>query len=1631
MAKKITVNNTFDGGLVADLSAMNNPKNTLSSALNMEIITVGDNQYILQNQRGNTNKNIFNEIMDLGSYYNIDDGITYPFIPQGVKVFNNIAYIIAGAFKVDDNDKAEFLAGTVGTFPSPVWEDLNDPDIGVSKLEEVFRPLHNFATSDALDDYTKPFVSKLFALTKHKYIDIVLQGTYDGSVNIIFTDDSNKIRIINSRFKNTKLNVIYKIAERRGVKDSNVYNDGDWERISLIQNAAYPITVTGPTVGVGGVLKGGGYRYFLKYVSQEGNATDIIYESPLIPIANGSLGITKSQASDKKVSFALSGLDKSYAGIRVYFAIFDGYPTATTETYKIDYLYSYNGDETTLVVVHTGLESVTAVDIAEINTSFSPVDTVRSVEIISDRLALAGVTSSLPEEELTVMEAAAKSITIWEDTEQIDTDYSDPETAANKVGYWRGEVYELAVVFKMLNKGDAPAFPLTGLDNFDNVLDTNEFTWPNYDQAELDTVAAAVDGFSTPNLINHKGIFRTSELGGTSDAGTEQTVGQIYDVNTDGVGLRTLTYLKCYVGGLLDFSMAIGDKTIFLKDIVTGYKIVRRRRIKNVLMQGMSCPTLKAPSRKNGPINLYFITNDDGNENHASDNIHSRFTMPHCPLGYKYLTGADARIWGRPSIGLNTRFETAFQFLPIDAAPEDPKTKTTIGPEVFNTVFAPQPTQLLSMVGTEVSNLIAGAVGQLLEISDGRQYQHTLNTSTELSDTMHLAFYSVELELNQQVILESLTGTSPAIHIQNARLNTNTGPGGPVVEPMSPLGVTTSRVAYSGVPLRNPTPFNERIESDNLLEVDQGTYTTSDQARETPQNAIIRIASKISYNTTFTEVAGEDTKLLFVSDGTSSYTQDSFTSKIDRTFGVPQYATGVIAAYYRREIDPDIRTDIYNYIRSNTNYTGIQGGFGQNRVLDFPARNYYVENPTQDNDRSVAYIPVALLTQSYSSYIGITIKSPSIPSIYYNNVVHAGPTAPTFNGEFETEGSGQNNDATSILRYRGVPLVANESIVNLGHLTNVFSSSTGRWKKDDIKDIFKYDSSSPYFLCTDQKALPLVNTASIDVWRGDGFISRIFKRITYKSGVGATAATPEDAALYGIGVTDFLLHNYVKDNRPVSYFKDKGRNLYDVGQIIELAHYSNINGDIRSVDLDTTTADKTLLGYDKDFYPNREQMMGDSRPDSIVYNHGYTGDQYIIPYFKIEETAAILATEFPNRILLSEKNQSQDFENSFRDLRGFNSRDYGIEYGPITKIVNVNGMLLSIHYDGILGIGVDEKTLVAEGSDVFVNTAEALSTKAITFSSKLGSRHAESICSVESAVLGVDYLKNTVWLFNGKDVVPISDFAVLTIIKAYKEDIETGSFTTGSRELYEPRVYTTFDNVKKTFYISYVAERADPEGDRKHYLVGTLSYNLLTQKWVSERSDGNKFAMYINSDMYTTGLAEGEYLLGQIWKEDALFNPRIPGMEREHMRCKFRGQDYNHSFEITVNDYSTVEKILENLRLICNKSVPIQVIYETSGDVNDAAINIWGEHAKTTITQQTITTRNNSGRNYLRLGILDENAYYKNSNLFIEVGKVGFTRADANNKRIRDKHIRIKFIYTGNNKTMIQGIVSTLGISYN
>jgi hypothetical protein len=174
--------------------------------------------------------------------------------------------------------------------------------------------------------------------------------------------------------------------------------------------------------------------------------------------------------------------------------------------------------------------------------------------------------------------------------------------------------------------------------------------------------------------------------------------------------------------------------------------------------------------------------------------------------------------------------------------------------------------------------------------------------------------------------------------------------------------------------------------------------------------------------------------------------------------------------------------------------------------------------------------------------------------------------------------------------------------------------------------------------------------------------------------------------------------------------------------------------------------------------------------------------------------------------------------------------------------------------------------------------------------------------------------------------------------------------------------------------------------------------------------------------MFVTGFVKNN----SIWRADA--GKKADGTVSRGM---YFGVPCKYEVEFIINKEPSYEKVLNNLQMICTKFIPDTIIYTVSGDVNDAAANIWDASEEKTQLVQPIITRNKSPRSGNRLGILDENAYYKNSGLYIEVGKIGYTdRASRGRKRIRDKSIKVRLIYSGDDDLAIQGILSTLSLSF-
>jgi hypothetical protein len=152
--------------------------------------------------------------------------------------------------------------------------------------------------------------------------------------------------------------------------------------------------------------------------------------------------------------------------------------------------------------------------------------------------------------------------------------------------------------------------------------------------------------------------------------------------------------------------------------------------------------------------------------------------------------------------------------------------------------------------------------------------------------------------------------------------------------------------------------------------------------------------------------------------------------------------------------------------------------------------------------------------------------------------------------------------------------------------------------------------------------------------------------------------------------------------------------------------------------------------------------------------------------------------------------------------------------------------------------------------------------------------------------------------FEGDKLTVISEFAVKTVLEKFKMAIEKGGHTPMMRLLAIDLEYTlllTTLNIRCTFLCCR-------EQSNKRTKLGTITYNTVLQKWMSEISEGNKFSMAIGSGTYTTGFYDSAR--AGIWKEDELTDP-VTG---KFIRARLRGVDYEYGFEIVLNKEPALEK---------------------------------------------------------------------------------------------------------------------------
>lgn len=442
------------------------------------------------------------------------------------------------------------------------------------------------------NDYVPPYsivdlVTDNLTFSLRNPVDILTQQSYDGSVNLILNDNLNQPRMINSRFT-VRAGNKYEVVDRTGSADTNLYDDEQFitdTSLYKIYNTIPKITFNG--LDTGGNLKVGNYVFYFRLCDADGNETDFVGESGIITCYIGNIndphsirGGISDESSGKSIRITVSNIDSAYDYIKVYYTRSTSTPegTETTTAHFIDRLYSVSNATCNIFV--TGAETIQDISIDDINITYFLTDKVKGQAIVQNRLFLGGLHKpSIDYEDF--KDLSLKILPFYiEKTQEEEIGYLNNQYVGtggfmyysanniyNKLGYWPTELYRIGIVYIMQDGTLSPVFNIRGRGNL-----------PKYD-GNIETITGAYKQYDIPEPTNRKYILINNDY--SLNAG-----GDINNLeNSRGVIRIEPSTSKSSIYSLGFYI----DSTVlnYIRGKVKGFFFVRQKRIPGILAQAM------------------------------------------------------------------------------------------------------------------------------------------------------------------------------------------------------------------------------------------------------------------------------------------------------------------------------------------------------------------------------------------------------------------------------------------------------------------------------------------------------------------------------------------------------------------------------------------------------------------------------------------------------------------------------------------------------------------------------------------------------------------------------------------------------------------------------------------------------------------------------------------------------------------------------------------------------------------------------------------------------------------------------------------------------------------------------------
>jgi hypothetical protein len=1654
--------NTFENGLNQDLNVLNVQPDMLTDALNVTLITANSNEFILQSEKGNV------QVADiLGSDNLSSDQIK---IPLACQTYNGIAYIISGVFsnlvggslyKENGNTVYKtFVRGEIGTYPSPDYSNgVGDLANGIDikgNLVNVYKPIQNYddyldvggtsKTPNNITGVVGSFISTGFNFTIDSSLQLEIQSSFDGTVNLIFTDNVNPPRLINSYFAVQTGNKYKIFAKLNNLKNSDLYTKDSFNNTAnLIQSTDKLLDIELADVISAGQLACGTYRYYFKYGTQDNNLTDVIAESMDIPIYIGNSvattrGDVSGTATDKAIVFDISNIDTNYAYLQIFYTYYAGDNSDVTSAYQINQTYKITGTHMGITVY--GFELVQTINADELSVTNVTIDTMRTITQCQGRLFGGNVKQKTYD--YSAMELFAQKIVPGYDIDYSDSTadkglhyygseypslelskfnevfnyndksgggfkgaYYNPKNVYYKLGYWGGESYMVGIVFILSDGSESPVFTISDADD----------AYKNLNKPSLDF---------TPGT---HGIYRFPSRDDLSyqmkNGARVKPIHTRVNTNVDtAVYENRLTVLKLS----LDFSAAGTYPTN-----TVGFYITRAKRNPNVLVQGYMVDTIPVQTIDQVDSNQTGQTLGEYN-NVAPYNSKSWYSKTFSKL----IPAVDFTVEGSASYSAEG---------PHRRANKGSGDKDTPGifPFKMGKYFANYDVQANWPGPQPAPNYV--------------WYQRKPDTDTSdfwpaslpaLTDSVHLAnnhnfgttsfaFYSPDIItvphnytsqfslltcsvniLNRVKMLKSVPTTNGGYIYANTG-NFDGGQFYSWYSVLMPFGYDLDPApAISGVTNlhTNHKSWTQRYYPAQA-EYIFGAVNNISNNRYTGQ-ANFNIESgqgyQIGYN--FKEPATHrESRNFYSGDFGVEYAQ--FNDYIGLTLGVSVAGSNNVAGFSYAALS--------EYAVFNP--PGLEGRNDATYLLDKQICNPPNNDDTLPDDRTNLTDPAT--GRTYGS-----TDSVFIANIYpYNSTTGFYPSDPTDSVFRDPLRPWIQTVAVNQPQYSAFFAISKKMYWNDSYAVTAGASGiTVDLMTQTTNDIYylngeKIDPKVTTLTGFDKTFEGLFPNKKMKVYGGDCFMGLSFRRLYFSSqDRNFNPSIPSNPTWLGnIGsvlgmVTENNVNPAFRSLELYSSTEEGKRKFMPYGTTqFNLAPSTGASTATTTTTVPGTgtnpptttsaTGVTTYNAYDVTSVYNTWRYY--RQPESALYNRGFGRSDGSKIKTSFNPNTPFVQTSFDTRIVYSGQYINSSFSNAYRIFTSLAYGDYSKELGAIVRLVSMNEKLICVQEHGVSIVPISQQVVVAnaDSGGVFTQNSGVLPPVGAVaqLSKEFGSKWIDSIVATDNSVYGIDTDKNKVWKISGEGLTLISEFKIQSALRS-RNDFYGKQPIKGT---YDIKSY--YNKVLNDVLFVFYNKQNDSYTIPSTY---TLSYSETVDKWKSFHSYHPVNGFVIYDKFHTFNLLTDQT---KIWLHNS--NPIINGKEAY---CNFYGIQHPMMFEFVVKGETSIQAIFDNL-LIVSDSIPPNEISMVSDNNNVYQLIV----PRVPGNLASANHRYIENIHYIQLGI---NLIGKFDSNNIEVNPGTIVNVPVSSARIRDKYLRMRLIYrndSGLPYIYVQRIKTAVRYSYN